>query len=254
MAVQSISAAVVTGAASGIGAATLRRLRDDGLKVVGVDLTEDACDAQTAWVRGDVAVASTWAAVAEALAARDWQASVLVTAAAYVKVGTILELDDEAWTRTLDVNVRGLVMAARAVLPGMIARRSGSIVVVGSIDSSLAEQGMVAYCASKGAIVQMARALALDHARDGVRVNCVSPGVTDTPLFRHHLGTARDPERLLDMRRERNPLGRLLDPEEVAATIAFLASPAASGITGANVLVDAGLTAGYDFRTAASGA
>ena len=245
---------MVTGAASGIGAAALQRLRGNGLMVLGVDLAEGDRNEQTEWVSGDVAAGSTWQAVEQSLERRGWQASVLVTAAAYVKVGTILELGGEAWARTLDVNVMGLVLAARSVLPGMIACRSGSIVVVGSIDATLAEQSMVAYCASKGAIVQIARALALDHARDGVRVNCVSPGVTDTPLFRQHLATARDPDRLLEVRQDRNPLGRLLDPDEVAATIAFLASPEASGITGANILVDAGLTAGFDFRTAASGA
>jgi NAD(P)-dependent dehydrogenase (short-subunit alcohol dehydrogenase family) len=254
MAVRTVDAAIVTGAASGIGDAALRRLREDGLPVVGVDLADGAQDERTGWVRGDVAASSTWESVGTLLAERGWHAATLVTAAACVKVGTLLELGSEAWARTLDVNVMGLVLAARAVLPGMIARRAGSIVTVGSIDSMQAEQGMAAYCASKGAIVQIARALALDHARDGIRVNCVSPGVTDTPLFRQHLATARDPEKLLDVRRERNPMGRLLAPDEIAAAIAFLASPAASGITGANILVDAGLTAGFDFRTPASGA
>lgn len=254
MEIQSVQAAVVTGAASGIGAATVSRLRDNGLMVLGVDLADGKRDDCTEWVSGDVAAVATWQAVEQALRRRQWHASILVTAAAYVQVGTVLELDSQAWARTLDVNVMGLVLAARTVLPGMIARREGSIVVVGSINSTLAEQSMVAYCASKGAIVQIARALALDHARDGIRVNCVSPGVTDTPLFRQHLATASDPKRLLAVRQDRNPLGRLLDPEEIAATIAFLASHEASGITGANILVDAGLTAGFDFRTAESGA
>lgn len=254
MAVRSVDAAVVTGAASGIGAATVRRLRENGLAVLGVDLAEGERGELVDWVCGDVAAQSTWDAVEATLADRGWHPSVLVTAAAYVAVGTIIDLPDDAWTRTLDVNVMGLVLAARRILPKMIDRGSGSIVVVGSIDSTLAEQGMVAYCASKGAIVQIARTLALDHARHGIRVNCVSPGVTDTPLFRQHLATARDPERLLEVRRDRNPLGRLLQPDEVAATIAYLASSDASGITGANVLVDAGITAGFDFRTGGSGA
>src|SRR5690554_3923354 len=113
----------------------------------------------------------------------------------------------------------GLVMAVRTVLPGMIARRSGSIITLGSIDSYMAEQGLISYCASKGAILQFTRALALDHARDGIRANCVCPGVTDTPFFRRHLDTASDPETFLKTREQRNPLGRLLQPDEIAATI-----------------------------------
>jgi NAD(P)-dependent dehydrogenase (short-subunit alcohol dehydrogenase family) len=245
---------VVTGAASGIGAAVVRRLLAAGSDVVGVDLTAANESDHLAWVRGSVDQESTWDAVEQVLAARHWQPTALVTAAAYLEVGNVLELTDDHWARTFSVNVQGLVKPVRRLLPGMIARKKGALVSIGSVDGFMAEQGLISYCASKGAIVQFTRTLAMDHARDGIRANCVCPGVTDTPFFRKHLATASDPQKLLSTRQERNPLGRLVDPDEVAAMVAFLVSDDASGMTGAQVVVDAGLTASFDYRTAAQGA
>jgi len=246
--------AVVTGAASGIGAATVARLVEDGYNIAGVDLVERGASDRAVYVKGNVAEEATWDDVDRVLAERNWEPSVLVVTAAYLAVGNILDLDEADWDRTFAVNLKGLIRPVRRLLPGMIARGRGSIVTVGSIDSYMAEQGLVSYCASKGAILQLTRALALDHARQGIRANCVCPGVTDTPFFRRHLDSAADPAKFLRVREERNPLGRLLDPDEVARTIAFLASDAASGITGAQIVVDAGLTTGFDFRTGAEGA
>ncbi|MER9934377.1 SDR family oxidoreductase [Mesorhizobium sp. M0088] len=245
--------AVITGAASGIGGATVRRLLGKGYKVLGVDTARMEETEDLGWVTGDVSAASTWQAVDEALTRRDWQPSALVVAAAYLEVGNVLQLSDDAWAKTIGVNLMGLVFSVRCVLPGMIKRGRGSVVTIGSIDSYMAEQGLVSYCSSKGAILQFTRALAMDHARQGVRANCVSPGVTDTPFFRRHLATAKDPETFLRGREQRNPIGRLLDPDEVASTVVYLLSDDASGMTGANLVVDGGLTVGFDFRTGAGG-
>ncbi len=245
--------AVITGGASGIGGAAVDLFLEAGYAVVGVDLNPRDESDHLAWVTGSVDEAMTWDKVAETLDAKDWAPTALVTAAAYLKVGTLLDLSDEDWDRTYSVNVRGLVMAARAVLPGMIARGSGAIVTVGSIDAYMAEQGLISYATSKGAILQVTRSLAIDHARDGIRANCVCPGVTDTPFFRRHLATASNPEQFLSTREQRNPLGRLLTSEEVAETILFLASAKASGVTGSTFVADAGLTACFDFRTGAEG-
>jgi NAD(P)-dependent dehydrogenase (short-subunit alcohol dehydrogenase family) len=247
--------AVISGAASGIGAATAEQFLKKGINVLGVDLAPQSREANSlGWVQGDVSKSETWTLVKEGLVRRQWHADILVTAAAYLAVGNVLEITDEQWANTINVNQLGLVKAVRSVLPQMIERGRGAIVTVGSIDSYLAEQGLISYCSSKGGILQFTKALALDHARDGVRVNCVCPGVTDTPFFRRHLDTASDPENFLKVREQRNPIGRLLQPEEIAATIVFLASEEASGITGAQIVVDGGLTAGFDFRTGDEGA
>ena len=245
---------VITGAASGIGGATKDRVLAAGGKVLGVDMIGADETESLAWVQGDVADQKTWDKVTEKLDALGWQPDALVSAAAFLAVGNVLELTDKEWAKTFGVNLNGLVLAARAVLPGMIERKRGSIVTIGSIDSYMAEQGLISYCASKGAILQFTRALALDHARDGVRANCVCPGVTDTPFFRRHLDTASDPVKFLTTREQRNPLGRLLQPDEIAATVEFLIGDGASGITGADIAVDAGLSTGFDFRTGNEGA
>lgn len=246
--------AVITGAASGIGGSTKDRVLAAGGKVLGIDMAGAQEHENLAWIQGDVADPDTWKKVSDKLGALGWQPDALVTAAAFLAVGNVLELTDDEWSKTLGVNLNGLVLAARTILPGMIERKRGSVVTIGSIDSYMAEQGLISYCASKGAILQFTRALALDHARDGVRANCVCPGVTDTPFFRRHLDTASDPQKFLATREQRNPLGRLLQPDEIAATVEFLIGEGASGITGTEIVVDAGLTTGFDFRTGSEGA
>jgi len=245
--------AVITGAASGIGAASVRQLVAAGYDVLGVDLAKGTNSNSLEFVRGSVAANETWDQVEATLEKRGWKPSAMVFAAAYLEVGTVLTLDEEHWQRTFDVNLMGLIKPLRRLLPGMIARGGGSIVTVGSIDSYMAEQGLISYCSSKGAILQFTKTLAMDHARQGIRANCVCPGVTDTPFFRRHLDTAKDPKKFLSVREQRNPLGRLLNPDEIATTIAFLVSDAASGITGTLIVVDAGLTAAFDFRTGGEG-
>jgi NAD(P)-dependent dehydrogenase (short-subunit alcohol dehydrogenase family) len=223
--------------------------------VVGVDLAGGQEAASLAWMQADVADPEVWPVVVE-LSTNRFGAppAVLVLNAATIAVGTVAELSEDDWRRVLDVNVLGAARALRACLPPMIKRGRGSIVAVASVNALQAEQGLAAYNASKGALLQLVRTVAVDHARDGVRANVVCPGVTDTPLFRAHLATARDPTLFRSVREQRNPLGRLLRPDEVARAIVFLASEESAGMTGATLVVDAGLTASFDFRTGAEGA
>ena len=113
----------------------------------------------------------------------------------------------------------------------------------------MAEQGLVAYSCTKAVLIEFARSIAVDHARDGIRANVVAPGTTDTPAFRRAMGTADDPGAWIAQRARRNPLGRILTADEVANVVWFLASDESSGMTGAVVPVDAGLTVSYDFRS-----
>jgi len=246
--------AIVTGAASGIGAATVSAFLIEGWEVIGIDLLPVTRAPGLTTVTGDVAEQTLWDSIRSTMTERGNGPDALILAAAQLVVGDVLTLDEAQWRRMIEVNLMGPVRAARALLPVMIKRGGGAVVTVGSVDSLLAEQGLIGYCATKGALLQFTRTLALDHARDGIRANIVCPGVTDTPFFRRHLDSASDPAQFLRAREQRNPVGRLLTPNEVAATILFLAGPGASGITGASLVVDAGLTAGFDFRMGAEGA
>lgn len=245
---------VVVGGASGICGAAVAKMLERGDTVIGVDLKVGDAPAAAHWIEGDAARPETWQRLGETIEEIGQPVDYLVYGAAHLAIGGVLDLDDADWQKTFDVNILGLARCIRSVLPGMITAGKGSIVTIGSIDSVMAEQGLLAYCMSKGGIAQFTRTIAMDHARDGIRANCLCPGVTDTPLFRRHLASAGDPDRFLHVRQQRNPIGRLLTSEEVADGILFLASPQSSGFTGATLLVDGGLTASFDFRTGAEGA
>lgn len=249
--------AVVTGSSSGVGAATVARLRGRGLSVVGIDVQAPAADLapdpESVFVHGSVAQTSVWEEVRSTSRARfEADPTVVVFAAAVLRTGSILELSEDEWQGHFDVNVNGVFRGLRALLPAMLKTGESSIVTVASVDAYMAEQGLAGYCSSKGALLQLTRCLAVDHARQGVRANCVAPGVIDTPFFRRHLDTASDPEAFLHVREQRNPLGRLLQADEVAATVEFAALDAV-GMTGSVLTVDAGLSASFDFRTGEEG-
>ncbi|WP_249019151.1 SDR family NAD(P)-dependent oxidoreductase [Conexibacter sp. S30A1] len=243
---------VVTGAASGIGAATVDRLRTDGHAVLGIDVADSPLDAdadRVAWIKGDVGSPETWSQAVQTTRSKfGGTPSGLVLSAARHVVGTILDTTPQQWNDVFETNVVGAYHGIRACLPGMREMGFGAIVTVASVDAFMAEQAFAAYCASKGALLQLTRAVALDYARDGIRANCVCPGVTDTPFFRHHLHSAEDPDSWLAARVARQPMGRLLDPTDVSNLIAFLLSDQASAMTGAMAVVDAGLSVGFDFR------
>lgn len=248
--------AILTGAGSGLGAETLRLLRDQGTSVIAVDLAwpdgsieGGGCVALT----GDVSDAGTWRTALEACRDSFGQPpNRLVLNAARLVVGTIVELSEQDLRSVLDVNVVGAFLGMKACVPAMISRGGGTIVSVGSTASLLAEQGLAAYCTSKGALLQLTRCVAVDHARDGIRANCVCPAAIDTPFFTRHVEAAPDPAAFLAKKRARHPSGRILQPADVARVIAFLLSDGSLGMNGAAVTVDGGLLASFDFETSKS--
>jgi meso-butanediol dehydrogenase/(S,S)-butanediol dehydrogenase/diacetyl reductase len=228
-------AAIVTGSASGIGAACARAFADAGYGVVGVDLAD-------ADVIGDVSQREpNERAVALALE-RFGRLDAAVGNAGVTLPKSIDDTSDEDLDRVWGVNVRGLVRLAQAA-HAALAESRGSLTIVASKVGLVAQRDSPVYCASKGAAVQLARALALDWAPEGIRVNALCPGIVDTPMLREFSAAMRDPEAAMREAAAAQPLGRLATPEECAAVAIFLASPAASFVTGVALPVDGGFTA-----------
>jgi meso-butanediol dehydrogenase / (S,S)-butanediol dehydrogenase / diacetyl reductase len=235
---------IVTGGASGMGAATARRLASGGAKVVIVDRNAELAGKVAAEIGGDAASGDVSnsvfcdSVVADAL---DSHARVdgLVNAAGVIVRARGEDTTDDEWARIMGVNVNGTFFMCRAALRVMRRARRGAIVNFGSIWGDLGSAGVAAYCASKGAVHNLTRALAMDHAADGVRVNAVCPGEVNTPMLQSERSEPVTDE-LLARIAATVPMGRLADPDEIARVVCFLLSDDASYMTGALVNVDAG--------------
>lgn len=171
----------------------------------------------------------------------------LVLNAARLAIGTVLELDEDDLSSVLDTNVLGAFRGLRACLPTMLEGGGGSIVAVASTDAVYAEQRLAAYCASKGALLQLIRSVAVDFGPNGIRANAICPGAIDTPFFRRHVDAAPDPSAFLRQKIARHPSGRLLQADDVANAVCFLLDEKSIGFNGAALMIDGGLTAAFDF-------
>lgn len=247
--------AVVTGAASGIGRAIVLRFLEAGAKgVVAVDrepgpaaaLVGD-CPAESrgrlAVVEGDVADEATAREFARVALERFGGLDVLVNNAAVSVVKPLHEHTPEEWDAVMNVNVKAIYWAARHVVPVMIERGGGVILNAGSISGEAGIPGQGAYAASKGAVHQMARQMAIEYAPHKIRVNAICCGTVDTPLVHRSARDSGDPEAFWAMLRQGHPIGRVATPEEVADFYAYMASDRASFFTGALVMLDGGYTA-----------
>jgi len=237
--------ALVTGAGGGIGAAIVRRLSADGFSVAAVDLDLPAAQQATrdlpnagAW-EADVSSAASVTHLGQAVVRSLGEPWLLVNAAGVFFTHHVPDLSEDAWDQIIDVNLKGPFLTSRAFLPPMIAAKSGCIVNVASTAGLGGGHDRAAYCASKAGLVMLTRSLALDHGRDGVRVNCVCPGLIDTAMA--DWITSR-PE-ALESWRQQVPAQRIGRPEDIANMVSFLASPAADYVHGAVMLVDGGVSA-----------
>jgi len=238
---------VVTGGASGMGEATAREFARSGAHVVIVDRNRErapqiASEIDAGAQVGDVSDSAFCNAVVADTLARYGRLDVLVNAAGIIVRASGEETSDEQWQRIMAVNVSGTFFMCRAAIKAMKPQGSGAIVNFGSIWGELGAAGVAAYCASKGAVHNLTRALALDHAKDGIRINAVCPGEVNTPMLQSERKEPVTPE-LLQRLAETVPMGRLADPREIAQVVLFLASSQASYMTGSLVLVDAGFAA-----------
>jgi 2-keto-3-deoxy-L-fuconate dehydrogenase len=234
-------AAVVTGGGSGIGLATARFLAARGARVACFDLKVDGLDPGLVGVVGDVTDDAAVRAGIESAAERLGGIDIVVNNAGVGAAGTVADNSDADWHRVLDVNVVGMVRVSRAALPYLRASAHAAIVNTCSIAATAGLPDRALYSASKGAVLSLTLAMAADHLREGIRVNCVTPGTADTPWVRRLLSAAADPDAELAALKSRQPSGRLVSAEEVAAAIGFLASPLASATTGTVLDVDGGM-------------
>jgi 2-keto-3-deoxy-L-fuconate dehydrogenase len=225
--------ALVTGAGSGIGAAVARRLADDGFDITVADLDPSAV-AEELGATGIHFDVRDEAQVAPAMTGID----VLVNAAGIGSTTNAPDTPLSVWEDVFAVNARGTFLCCKHAIPGMQARGRGSIVNIASVAGLVGFRNRAAYCASKGAVVALTRALAVDHVADNIRVNAVCPGTVDTPWVQRLVEQSGES---LDALRARQPMGRLGTPEEIADAVVYLAT--AEFVTGTILTIDGGLTA-----------
>ncbi len=247
--------ALITGGNSGIGEATAVRLASEGARVAiiardrarGEELVKQigGQGGEAAFFAADVTDEAAIKRMVDEVTERFGRVDVLVNNAGIINFGTVITADVGEWDALMNTNVRSVFLVSRYVLPHMMAGGGGSVINLGSNLGLVGTRGAAAYATSKGAIVQLTRAMALDHVDDKIRVNAVCPGTIDTPLVqRQRVGRTEEQLRQSDERlKQRHPIGRMGTPEEVAAVIAFLASDEASFVTGSCYSVDGGYIA-----------
>jgi meso-butanediol dehydrogenase / (S,S)-butanediol dehydrogenase / diacetyl reductase len=244
---------VITGAGSGIGRATALLFAEEGARLIVADKLADRAQAvagecagrgaEAIAVAADVAKSAHAKRIIASAVERFGRLDVLVNNAGYGITGSVVETDEEAWEALMAVNVRGVFLCSKHAIPVMQANGGGSIVNTASVVASVGIANRAAYCASKGAVAALTRAMAVDHVGDGIRCNAIAPGTIDTPYFDEILKNSPDPAATRKALAARQLLGRLGTPEEIAAGILFLAGDESRFATGTILTLDGGMTA-----------
>ena len=245
--------AVVTGGGSGLGEAIAIRLAREGHRVVVADIHEVGAARAAESIVADGLVADPMtvdvrsegevAAMVDAVVERHGRLDVLVCSAAIETRSSVVDCSDDDWQRVLDVNLKGPFLCMKHAIPAMIRGGGGSVVLMGSVLGSIGAPGYAAYCASKGALVNLAKQAAIEHAPDAVRVNVVSPSATDTGLFMQVAAQTPDPDAIIHLVASRNPLGRLGTAAEVCDAVVFLATDRSTYVSGTVIALDGAMAA-----------
>lgn len=246
--------AIITGATDGIGKATALKFAKEGAKVMmmGRDpvkgnsaLKEVKQHGEALYFKGDVSDSSQVRKMIEETISTFGRIDILVNNAAICPAGTVLTTSEETWDQIFDINVKGVFLCCKYVIPHMQKIGGGSIVNIGSINSLMAMENEAAYDASKGGVLMLTKAVALDFAKSNIRANCILPGAVETEMLRRSLNSAPDPAKARELTVQRQLIHRTANPEEIAEVALFLATDAASFMTGATVPVDGGILAGW---------
>jgi len=237
---------VITGAGGGMGADAAALFADEGALVVVADVDGAAAEKVAAEVGGlavevDVSDEASVHALFEECDAELGAPTLLANIAGIGSTTNAVDTELDEWERVFAVNARGTFLCCKHAIPRMQAAAGGSIVNMASVAGMVGLRNRAAYCSSKGAVIALTRALALDHVADGIRVNCICPGTVDSPWVRRLVGDAGE---TIEALVARQPLGRLGTPEEIAAAVLFVASDAAAFMTGSTLVIDGGITAG----------
>ena len=249
--------AIVTGAARGIGRASATLFAKEGAKVTVADnradlgqetvrLIEDA-GGQARFVLTDVADEGQVKALVEGTVAKWGKLDILFNNAGIVLVKFLEDTTEAEWDRLMGVNLKSIFLAVKYAVSHMRRQGGGVILNTASTGSFVGQFKTPAYIASKGAVMLLTKSLALDYGADNIRVNCLCPGITDTPMLREHIEASGDPETVIRERTARVPLGRFLAPEDLARAALYLVSDESEGVTGAAHLVDGGILAGAEY-------
>ena len=235
--------ALVTGAGSGIGAAIAKTFAEAGAQVIVVDRDQNAGETVAKEISGEFRLLDVSNA-SDCEAAARGRVDVLVNNAGIGHVGTIMQTSGADLDRLYQVNVKGVFNLSKACLPQMLERRGGCIINMASIGGVVGIRDRLAYCATKFAVVGITKSMALDHAKEGVRVNCICPGRVETPFVSARLKEYPDPQKAYEEMSSTQALGRMGKPEEIAAAALYLASDEAAFVTGTAFLIDGGWSAG----------